>query len=46
MGGEQTIATVIAAAFVAVWITRPSFRKWVERPKYTVLQNDQRFKEN
>ena len=39
------IVTVIAAGFLLLWILRPSFRKWVEQPKYTMLRNDQRFKE-
>jgi membrane protein implicated in regulation of membrane protease activity len=39
------IVTVIAAAFLLLWILRPSFRKWVEQPKYTMLENDRRFDE-
>ncbi len=39
------IVTIIAAGFLLLWILRPSFRKWVEQPKYTMLENDQRFKE-
>jgi hypothetical protein len=39
------IISVMAAGFVVVWIARPSFRKWIEQPKYTVLENDRRFKE-
>ena len=39
------IISVMAAGLVVVWITRPSFRKWIEQPKYTVLENDRRFKE-
>jgi hypothetical protein len=38
------IVTVIAAGFLLLWIFRPSFRKWVEQPKYTMLENDDRFK--
>jgi hypothetical protein len=38
------IVTVIAAGFLLLWILRPSFRKWVEQPKYTMLENDERFK--
>jgi hypothetical protein len=38
------IVTVIAAGFLLLWIFRPSFRKWVEQPKYTMLENDERFK--
>ena len=37
------IVTVIAAGFLLLWIVRPSFRKWVEQPKYTMLENDRRF---
>ena len=40
------IVTAIAAGFLLLWILRPSFRKWVEQPKYTMLENDRRFKEN
>lgn len=39
------IVTVIAAGFLLLWIVRPSFRKWVEQPKYTMLENDRRFDE-
>ncbi len=39
------IVTIIAAGFLLLWILRASFRKWVEQPKYTMLENDQRFKE-
>ena len=38
------IVTLIVAAFLLLWIFRPSFRKWVEQPKYTMLENDQRFR--
>lgn len=39
------IVTLIAAAFLLLWIFRPSFRKWVEQPKYTMLEDDQRFRD-
>jgi hypothetical protein len=39
------IVTLIAAGFLLLWIFRPSFRKWVEQPKYTMLKNDQRFRD-
>lgn len=39
------IITAIAAGFLLLWILRPSFRKWVEQPKYTMLENDKRFRE-
>ena len=32
------IISVMAAGLVVVWIARPSFRKWIEQPKYTVLE--------
>jgi hypothetical protein len=38
------IITMIAAVFLLNWILRPSFRKWVEMPKYTMLRNDERFR--
>ena len=38
------IVTAIAAGLLLLWILRPSFRKWVEQPKYTMLENDDRFK--
>jgi hypothetical protein len=37
------IITLIAAGFLLLWILRPSFRYWVERPKYIMLKRDQRF---
>lgn len=39
------IVTLIAAGFLLLWILRPSFRKWVEQPKYTMLENNQRFRD-
>jgi hypothetical protein len=39
------VVTIIAAGLLLVWILRPGFRKWVERPKYTMLENDQRFRD-
>lgn len=38
------IVTLIAAGFLLLWILRPSFRNWVERPKYTMLQNEKQFR--
>jgi hypothetical protein len=35
--------TMIAVGFILLWILRPSFRKWVEQPKYTMLESDRRF---
>lgn len=40
------IVTLIATGFLLLWIFRPSFRKWVEQPKYTMLDNDRRFDEH
>jgi hypothetical protein len=39
------IVTLIAAGFLLLWILRPSFRTWVERPKYAMLESDQRFRD-
>jgi hypothetical protein len=39
------IVTLIAADLLLLWILRPSFRTWVEQPKYTMLKNDQRFRD-
>jgi len=39
------IVTLIAAGFLLLWILRPSFRTWVERPKYVMLESDQRFRD-
>jgi hypothetical protein len=37
--------SAMAVGFVLFWIFRPSFRKWVEQPKYTVLENHRQFRE-
>jgi hypothetical protein len=39
------IVSVFAIGFLVLWILQPSFRTWVERPKYMVLENDQRLNE-
>jgi hypothetical protein len=39
------IISVFAIGFLVLWILQPSFRTWVERPKYMVLENDQRLNE-
>lgn len=39
------IVTAIAAAFLLIWIFRPSFRKWVEQPKYRMLEQDERLRD-
>jgi hypothetical protein len=35
------IVTLIAAGFLILWILRPSFRNWVERPKYFMLKSEE-----
>jgi hypothetical protein len=37
------IITVIAVCFLLIWIWRPSFRKWIEMPKYKMLREERRF---
>ena len=37
------IITAIAVGFLLVWIWRPSFRKWIEMPKYKMLREEKRF---
>jgi hypothetical protein len=37
------IITVIAVGFLLIWIWRPSFRKWIEMPKYKMLREERRF---
>ena len=39
------IISAITVGFVVLWSIRPAFREWVERPKYTILKNDQRLLE-
>jgi hypothetical protein len=39
------IVSLMAAGFLILWILRPSFRNWVERPKYIMLKSDQRFRD-
>lgn len=38
-------STAISVAFVVSWILWPTFRKSAEKPKYTVLKNVRRFRE-
>ena len=38
------IVTSFAFACVLMWILRPSFRKWVEAPKYTMLEKEAQFR--
>jgi hypothetical protein len=36
--------TAVSVGFVVFWSVWPAFRKSAERPKYTVLENDRRFR--
>jgi hypothetical protein len=36
--------TAISVGFVVLWSLWPCFRKSIEKPKYTVLENDRRFR--
>ena len=38
-----TLMSLIAAAFVVVWFLRPDFRRWIEQPKYRLLEQEKRF---
>ncbi len=40
------VITAIAAAFLLFWAFRPSFRQWVELPKYKMLEDEKRFAEH
>jgi hypothetical protein len=40
------VITAIAAGFLLFWAFRPSFRKWVELPKYKMLKEERRFSED
>lgn len=40
------VVTLFALAFVLVWILRPSFRKWVEAPKYTMLEKEEMYRKH
>jgi hypothetical protein len=37
--------TAIAAGFLLFWIVRPSFRVWMEMPKYKMLEQERRFRD-
>ncbi|WP_263368064.1 hypothetical protein [Edaphobacter bradus] len=37
------IITAMAVGFLVFWIFRPSFRRWVELPKYKMLEEERRF---
>ena len=37
-------STAISVGFVVFWSLWPWFRKSIEKPKYTVLENDRRFR--
>jgi undecaprenyl pyrophosphate phosphatase UppP len=36
----------ILVGFVVAWVVVPSFREWIERPKYTMLERERRFVED
>lgn len=36
-------STLIALAFILLWLLRPEFRTWVEAPKYRFLEQESRF---
>jgi membrane protein implicated in regulation of membrane protease activity len=38
------VVTLFALAFVLIWFLVPRFRARVERPKYRMLANEQRFR--
>lgn len=40
------LISAIAAGFLFFWALRPSFRKWVEQPKYRMLKEERRFSED
>ena len=37
------VITAIALGFCLVWLLRPSFRRWVEQPKFRMLEQDKEF---
>jgi hypothetical protein len=39
------VITALAVAFLLFWTFRPSFRKWIELPKYKMLEREERFSE-
>lgn len=41
-----TIATLLGAAVVGVWIVYPAFRSSIEAPKFRLLETEERFDSN
>jgi len=39
------VITLATAGVVLFWIVRPSFRSWIEKPKYTMLETEDRLQE-
>jgi hypothetical protein len=39
------VVTMFAFAFLVWWMLHPSFRKWVEAPKYTMLEKEEQYRE-
>ena len=35
--------TAVVAVFVVVWIVNPEFRRWIEQPKFRMLEQERRF---
>ena len=35
--------TAVVLVFVVVWLLRPGFRRWIEAPKYRMLEQERRF---
>jgi len=35
--------TGVVVLFVIVWLLRPGFRRWIEAPKYRMLEQERRF---
>ena len=39
------VITLATAGVVLFWIVRPSVRGWMEKPKYTMLENAEKLQE-
>jgi hypothetical protein len=39
------IITLATAGVVLFWIVRPSVRSWIEKPKYTMLEDAEKLQE-
>jgi hypothetical protein len=37
------VITALGVMVLLLWAFRPSFREWIERPKYKMLEDDRRF---